>query len=281
MKKLKTWKSCPSTKARVLNILISAKTKNHPLTANQISYQSGIKRNTVNKYLLRLFREGLVQRLKTAHGYFKYLATENAETWTDLGGVPRYSLKDVLDIEHIATEDRKAKIHLRDRLSKTVRNACCEAKKGDRAKWRSYDGEGFRLAITKNGVLVLTVHNIGGWQGNLRQWLESIGIRVLDVEGIMSDLGVAFASGYGRIEVPIKTPLLRESNMNLEVVTTFGKDTVKTNINRSGAMLGWEMSGPNYFLDIVTAELSSFQHKLAMQVQATKIGNNRTPDYYG
>lgn len=276
---LKTCTSRTYTRQRILNILITCRTKNHPATAKEISYQSGINRNTVNQYLLRLYRDGLITRLKTVHGYFRYMATENAETCMNLGGVPRYSLNRVLDVENMKIEDRKGKIHLRESVRERVREACGEAKTRDRAGWRSYEGEGFGVSITKNGVLVVTVHSIEGWQGSLRGWLESVGISVSDVEGIMSDLGVAFASGYGRIEVPIKTPLLRESNIELKIETTFDKQRVQTNINRSGGMLGYEVSGPNYFLDMVTAELVSFQHKLAIQHQASKIEREKEVDY--
>ena len=277
----KKWNSSPSMKQRIVYILITAKGRGKPLTAKELSESSGINRDTVNKYLLQLERKGIIKRFKTAHGYCRYTAADNAETWTELGGVPRYSLSDILDIDKMKYEDRKAQIQLKESYAEKIREQCAEAKKKDRAQWRSYSTDGFSCCISKNGVFRLTVHDVKRWEGVFRQWLQSLKFYDDDIERIISDLGIAFSSCQGRIEIPVKTPLLRESKTELEIITTFDGETIRTNINRSCNELGLEISANNWFIDMVTSELSMYQHKIALEHKASMREKSKDLDYIG
>jgi len=277
---MKKWNSRPSIKRTIVLILITAKSKNKPLTAKELSKSTRIKRDTVNKYLRELVRKGVIERFKTAHGYYRYMAKDNAETWTELGGVPRYSLTDVLDIDALKYEDRKAQIHLIDSHAEKIRAHCEEPSKKDRAQWRSYKQEGFSCSISKKGVFRVTVQS-KDWEGNFRNWLESISLHDFEIEKIMSDLTVAFPHCSGRIEYPVKTPLLQESKVELEIVTRFDDEIIRTNINRSCSELGFEISANNWFIDMVTSELATLQHKIALEHKASMREKLKDLDYIG
>lgn len=275
------WKKNPSIRTRLLGILITNKWINQALSARQISETSGIKLNTVQKYLLGLWKDGLAKRVKSVRGYFMYLASEHIERWTNLVEVPSTSLETFLDIGSMKWEDRKAKARLRSDVSELLRAGCSEASKKDRAAWRSHSGRGFSIAISKKGVVVVRVSDTEEWKGSFRNWCTSLGVGVLDVEQVLSDLEKSIPEGFGRLEVPITAPGLKEGKVKLEVETIFDGDRVLSNINYSGNIVGWEMSGPNKFLDIVASELATFQHKLAVQYMASRMKDKNKPTYFG
>lgn len=260
---------------------MTQRAKNERISAIQLSNTSGIKRNTVDKYLLRLTKEGLATRVKSALGHYMYFASDNVLSWIKEGRVPRSPLKHMLDVASMDWEDRKGTVRMRAEVASLLRAGCKAPSTGDRAQQFTHKGEGFSVSISKNGVAVFRVQNVEGWTGSVRKWASSLGVCTTDIERVMSELEVSIPQGFGRIEVPVLAPGFRENNVRLEVVTTFDEKTVRSNINYSKNMVGWEISGPNWFLDRIASELATHQHKLASQYMASKKTDDKEPGYYG
>lgn len=274
---------------RILAILINAQTNNKRISARQITDATGAPLNTVLKYLKRFIDSGLADRVKSARGKYFYKATETANM-DKLGGVPRWylnsrkplieHLKDVLDVENIIIEDRKTKTRLYSRVSDMLRVGCSEASERDRARQRSYKGNSFSLQITKKGVCTVTIKNEDEWQSEFREWCLSLGVTESDVEHIMSEFAENLPKGYGRIEVPVTAPNVKEAKVQLEITSLVNEDySIKSNINYSKNLVGWEVSGPNDFLDLLVSELTMLQHKTALQYAMMRREQDREASY--
>lgn len=278
-----------SIKTRIMNRLVTAKSKNEWISVNALCAMSGVKKGTAFKTLQRLLSEGLIERkiVKPPKGrfFFLYRASELGQVRHELGSLPTGSriehkefdvlvrtITDILDPSRVKWELRQVVITLDPYVSSILRKNCTtkpKPKKKDRAEQVTYAEPSFTITITNTAIATVILRDPMIWDTSMTNWMKKTGLSNAAIQTVIRLIRNQLPAGFTRAEVPILEHAIKRLQVECHVETLVkGVLAVESNINYSMNEIGLEYFGMTQWVDALIRTLISFQHSTVVSETA-------------